>query len=109
MITPAVIFSMVHTFQTVQSVFVQSPPLSCIENQSDDHDDDNVELPSQFISFVVSTLTPFRKFLKHITSLINQANTRVTMAWITNTNYCLDDSQRRLESARKVSWGELSN
>ena len=65
MIIPAVIFSMVHTFQTVQSVFVQSPPLSCIENQSDGHDDDNVELPSQFISFVVSTLTPFRKFLKH--------------------------------------------
>ena len=57
-----------------------------------DDEDDNVELPSQFISFVVSTLTPFRKFLKHITSLINQANTRVTMARITNTNYCLDDS-----------------
>ena len=34
MIIPAVIFSMVHTFQTVQSVFIQSPPLSCIENQS---------------------------------------------------------------------------
>ena len=78
-------------------------------HNDDDDDDDNVELPSQLISFVVSTLTQFRTFLKHITSLINQANTRVTMAWITNTNYCLDDSQRRLDSARKVSWGELSN
>ena len=31
------------------------------------------------------------------------------MAWITNTNYCSNDSQKSLVSAHKVSWGELSN
>ena len=34
MTIPAAIFSMIHTFQTVQSVFIQSPPLSCIENHA---------------------------------------------------------------------------
>ena len=35
----------------------------------------------------------------------------VTMAWITNTNYCLDDSQQKPEivgHGLQGSWGDLS-
>ena len=47
--------------------------------------------------------------IKFLTKLINQGYTCVTMAWITNTNYCSNDPQERLDSAHKVSWDELSN
>ena len=47
--------------------------------------------------------------IKFLTKLINQGYIRLTMAWITNTNYCSNNSQKRLVSVHKVSWGELSN
>ena len=51
--------------------------------------------------------------ISKILQTFNQVNKsryiRLTMAWITNTNYCSNDPQERLDSAHKVSWGELSN
>ena len=66
-----------------------------------------MKLLSRLIGFAVPTLTPFRKFFKHLAKLINQGNTRVIMAWITNSNYCSNGPQEEVRLGPQGIMGRI--